>query len=480
MRGWLRSNKTIGALCALVGCGGVGVLHAQDLPHFYTVQPRVGFYQMPENGWVPLTLHLTALDLEIHRDPKTSLYLGPRMAGNFLGVRAGYISLGGHAGLTQRLNPHWRLRAEINATAGGGGYAQDGDGWVLGTLSSIQYQSKRRAFEAGITYHYASGGKIGGFSPYLGWSNALTVRRTPSEAVDSRPLNLSVGLFAQPSVGRRPYGDPQGSTDYPFTMVGAELRIQGTKVYHALSVSAAADTFGGYMLVINTLSPRMLVYGPAALRPQLHLGAGGGGRSIHYYGGLHAGLGIEASLSFRGIEGYASYALMRTNGPWSYQARQFGLRMPLVLARAPYSPSEQPTHRAASRYVLEVGLGTKLYRNDSLWAACVGGEATLLRSSSISLRGSTWWAALGGNLGAYAEGLLDLDVRLHKGLHWSASAGLGAGGGINHLGDSYVLGTGIEFGERQRVRIQVWQGAPTRWSFTWVRHIQLPVASAVL
>jgi len=488
MRGWLRPSKLIGAFCALVFCGNARVLHAQNPLGFYTLQPRVGFYQMAEKGWEPLTLHLTAVDLILNQGARTTVYLGPRMAGNFLGVRAGYISLGGHLGVQQRLSPRLSLRAEATGSAGGGGFAQDGDGWVLGSTASLIYGGRTQRLEAGLTYHYASGGMIGGFSPYLGWNQSIQLVARPSSYGVERfrtgernalALPASVGLFMQPSVGRQPYGDPEGDQAYPFTMLGAELRFEGRRMHHALSLSAAADTFGGYMLVMNSVTPKVTQGKWVQLNPQLHLGAGGGGRSIHYYGGLHYGLGLEGTLNLGGRRRFGqvfwNHQFMFTNGPWSYQADQVGLRVPLTVARVPRA-NEVPTHQAVPRYTLEVGVGAKGYRSDSLWAACVGGEVRLLHKGPLSVYGSTWWAAVGGDLGAYAEGLIDATYQLHPALHATASGGLGAGGGVNHLGDAYMLGAGLEAGRRTRLRIQVWQGAPSRVSLGLVYRFEQPIA----
>jgi hypothetical protein len=485
MRGWLKQSKLFGALCALVLC--TGALHAQNPTSFYTLQPRVGFYQMAEKGWEPLTLHLTAVDLILNQGARTTVYLGPRMAGNFLGVRAGYISLGAHAGMQHQLNRKLTLRAEIDGSAGGGGYAQDGDGWVLGSTSSLIYGGRTQRLEVGLTYHYASGGMIGGFSPYLGWNRSIQLVARPSSygvekfragERNAVALPASVGLFVQPSVGRQPYGDPEGDQAYPFTMLGAELRFESPRMHHALSVSAAADTFGGYMLVMNTLTPKV-TQGKVQLNPQLHLGAGGGGRSIHYYGGLHYGLGLEGAVNL-GRQGrwgqvYWNHQFMFTNGPWSYQADQVGLRVPLTVARVPRA-NEVPTHKAVPRYTLELGVGAKGYRSDSLWAACVGGEVRLLHKGPLSVYGSTWWAAVGGNLGAYAEGLLHTKIEIVRGIALTASAGRGAGGGVNHLGDSYIAGIGAEFGRLVPIHVQYWQGAPTRFSIGVVKKMRIPLA----
>jgi hypothetical protein len=455
---------------------------------FYTLQPRVGFYQMAEKGWEPLTLHLTAVDLILNQGARTTVYLGPRMASNFLGVRAGYISLGGHLGIQRQINLKLRFRAEIDGSAGGGGYAQDGDGWVLGSTASLIYGGRAQHLEAGLTYHYASGGMIGGFSPYIGWNRTLQLIANPSAyGVGSAPtgdrnalaLPASVGLFVQPSVGRKPYGDPEGNQAYPFTMLGAELRFVGRRMDHALSLSAAADTFGGYMLVMNTLTPKITHGKRVQLNPQVHLGAGGGGRSIHYYGGLHYGLGLEGTVNL-GRDGrigqvYWNHQFMFTNGPWNYQADQVGLRLPLTVARVPRA-NEVPTHKAIPRYTLELGVGAKSYVSDSLWAACVGGEVRLLRKGPLSVYGSTWWAAMGGNLGAYAEGLLHAKIELVRGAELTASGGLGAGGGVNHLGNSYIAGLGIELGRSVPVHIQYWYGAPTRISVGMVKKFKSPIA----
>jgi len=382
---------------------------------------------MAEKGWEPLTLHLTAVDLILNQGARTTLYLGPRMASNFLGVRAGYISLGGHAGIQHQINLKLRLRAEIDGSAGGGGYAQDGDGWVLGSTASLIYGGRAQNLEAGLTYHYASGGMIGGFSPYIGWNRTLQLIAQPSaygvgsaRAGDRNAMALpaSVGLFVQPSVGRQPYGDPEGDQAYPFTMLGAELRFEGRRLDHALSLSAAADTFGGYMLVMNTLTPKITQGKRVQLNPQVHLGAGGG------------------------------------------------------VPRA----TEVPTHKAVPRYTLELGVGAKGYIRDSLWAACVGGEMLLLRKGPVSVYGSTWWAAVGGNLGAYAEGLLHAKIEMMQGVGLTASGGLGAGGGVNHLGNSYIAGLGIELGRSVPVHLQYWYGAPTRFSVGMVKKIKSPIA----
>jgi hypothetical protein len=410
------------------------------------------------------------------------------MAGNFLGVRAGYISLGGHLGIQRQLSSRLSLRAEVLGSAGGGGYAQDGDGWVLGSTASMLYEVRNQRLEAGITYNYASGGMIGGFSPYIGWNRTLQLIANPSaygvgsaRTGDRNALALpaSVGLFVQPSVGRKPYGDPEGNQAYPFTMLGAELRFVGRRMDHALSLSAAADTFGGYMLVMNTLTPKITHGKRVQLNPQVHLGAGGGGRSIHYYGGLHYGLGLEGTVNL-GRHGrigqvYWNHQFMYTNGPWNYQADQVGLRLPLTVARVPRA-NEVPTHKAVPRYTLELGVGAKSYVSDSLWAACAGGEVRLLRKGPLSVYGSTWWAAMGGNLGAYAEGLLHAKIELVRGAELTASGGLGAGGGVNHLGNSYIAGLGIELGRSVPVHIQYWYGAPTRISVGMVKKFKSPIA----
>ena len=487
MRGWLRPSKLIGALCALIFCGNARILHAQNPLGVYTIQPRVAFYQMAEKGWEPLTLHLTAVDFILNQGAPTTVYLGPRMAGNFLGVRAGYISLGAHAGILHQLSPKLTFRAELDGNAGGGGYAQDGDGWVLGSAASLIYGGRTQRFEAGLTYHYASGGMIGGCSPYLGLSRSLQLIARPATnnvgfdrkgEPNAVALRAHVGLFVQPSVGRQPYGDPEGDSAYPFTMLGAELRFEGQRLNHALSLSAAADTFGGYMLVMNSVTPK-LTKGKVQLNPQLYLGAGGGGRSIHYYGGLHYGLGLEGAVNL-GRQGrwgqvYWNHQFMFTNGPWNYQADQVGLRVPLTVARVPHA-NEVPTHQAVPRYTLEVGLGAKGYRSDSLWAACVGGEVRLLHKGPLSVYGSTWWAAVGGDLGAYAEGLLHTKIEIVRGIALTASAGLGAGGGVNHLGDSYIAGIGAEFGRSVPIHVQYWQGAPTRFSIGVVKKMRIPLA----
>ena len=485
MRGLWRPNKAWRARLALLFLAGSFGLSAQS---FYTLQPRVGFYQMAEKGWEPLTLHLTAVDLILNQGARTTVYLGPRMASNFLGVRAGYISLGGHLGIQRQLSSRLSLRAEVLGSAGGGGYAQDGDGWVLGSTASMLYEVQNQRLEAGITYNYASGGMIGGFSPYIGWNRTLQLIANPSaygvgsSRTDDRnalALPASVGLFVQPSVGRQPYGDPEGNQDYPFTMLGAELRFVGRRMDHALSLSAAADTFGGYMLVMNTLTPKITHGKWVQLNPQVHLGAGGGGRSIHYYGGLHYGLGLEGTVNL-GRDGrigqvYWNHQFMFTNGPWNYQADQVGLRLPLTVARVPRA-NEVPTHKAVPRYTLELGVGAKSYISDSIWAACVGGEVRLLRKGPLSVYGSTWWAALGGNLGAYAEGLLHAKIELVRGAELTASGGLGAGGGVNHLGNSYIAGVGIELGRSVPVHLQYWYGAPTRISVGMVKKFKISIA----
>lgn len=487
MRGWLKLSKLIWALCAFIFCGNASALYGQTHSSFYTLQPRVGFYHMSEKGWSPLTLHLTAVDLILSPDAHTTFYFGPRMAGNFLGVRAGYISLGAHAGVQHQLSPKLTLRAELDGNAGGGGFAQDGDGWVLGSTAAFMYGARGQNLEVGCTYHYASGGMIGGFSPYLGLSRSLQLVARPSKInvgfdrmgePNAVALRARVGLFVQPSVGRQPYGDPEGDRAYPFTMLGAELSFEGQRWNHALSLSAAADTFGGYMLVMNSVTPK-LTKGNVQLNPQLYLGAGGGGRSIHYYGGLHYGLGLEAAviLGPQGRRGqvYWNHQFMFTNGPWNYQADQVGLRVPLTLARVPHA-NQVPTHKAVPRYTLELGVGAKGYRSDSLWAVCVGGEVRMLHKGPISIYGSTWWAAVGGNLGAYAEGLIDVNYRILPALHATASAGLGAGGGVNHLGDAYMLGAGLEAGQKTRLRLQLWRGAPSTVSLGLVHRISQPVA----
>ena len=121
-------------------------------------------------------------------------------------------------------------------------------------------------------------------------------------------------------------------------------------------------------------------------------------------------------------------------------------------------------------------MGAKGYLIDSLWASCVGGEVRLLQSGLISVYGSTWWAAVGGNIGAYAEGLIEINFIILPALHAMFSGGLGAGGGVNHLGDTYLLGTGLEAGGKTRLRIQVWKGAPSRISLGLVHRISMPIA----
>jgi hypothetical protein len=100
----------------------------------------------------------------------------------------------------------------------------------------------------------------------------------------------------------------------------------------------------------------------------------------------------------------------------------------------------------------------------------------LLRKGPLSVYGSTWWAAVGGDLGAYAEGLLHAKIEMMQGVGLTASGGLGAGGGVNHLGDSYIAGLGIELGRSVPVLLQYWYGAPTRFSVGMVKKIKSPIA----
>ncbi|MEY3102846.1 MAG: hypothetical protein RL558_1123, partial [Bacteroidota bacterium] len=217
MRGLWRPNKAWRARLALLFLAGSFGLSAQS---FYTLQPRVGFYQMAEKGWEPLTLHLTAVDLILNQGARTAVYLGPRMASNFLGVRAGYISLGG-------------LRAEVLGSAGGGGYAQDGDGWVLGSTASLIYGGRAQHLEAGLTYHYASGGMIGGFSPVIGWTKSvefLNAKSSVERAHSGSPVPVDFCFSGQWNLGKRPFGNQEGSKVFPFFLVGSTIGFESNRV----------------------------------------------------------------------------------------------------------------------------------------------------------------------------------------------------------------------------------------------------------
>ena len=475
MRGWLKPSKLIGALCALIFFGNARVLHAQNPLGFYTLQPRVGFYQMAEKGWKPLTLHLTAVDLILNQGARTTVYLGPRMAGNFLGVRAGYISLGAHAGIQHQLNPKLTLRTEIDGSAGGGGYAQDGDGWVLGSTASLIYGGRTQRFEAGLTYHYVSGGMIGGFSPVIGWTKSVEFVRANSSALhlcsgSLVPVNFS--LSGQWNFGKRPFGNPEGAEVYPFYLVGSTIGFERNRIEHGFSLNAAVDTFGGYMNVINSLGFSVLNSKNISLKPEVYLGAGGGGRTLFFKGGLHFGVGLVSDLSISDL--YAvriGLQKMYTNGPWSYTGVHFGIRRTASLLSM-NGANSRTTVISNSTERLIVSPGIKVHISDVGTVLSIGGELNLYQNQHLNVFAATWWAAAGGNRGAYAEGLMGLRWGVSKNLAMKSSIGIGAGGGVNHLDDATIGSLGVVLGQSTTVSLEFWRKAPTLFTAT----LNVPIA----
>jgi hypothetical protein len=445
--------------------GSVG-LSAQS---FYTLQPRVGFYQMAEKGWEPLTLHLTAVDLILNQGARTTVYLGPRMAGNFLGVRAGYISLGGHLGIQRQLSSRLSLRAEVLGSAGGGGYAQDGDGWVLGSTASMLYEVRNQRLEAGITYNYASGGMIGGFSPVIGWTKSvefLNAKSSVERAHSGSPVPVDFCFSGQWNLGKRPFGNQEGSKVFPFFLVGSTIGFESNRVQHRFSLNAAVDTFGGYMNVINSLGFSMLNSKWISLSPEVYLGAGGGGRALFLKGGLHYGVGVVSDFNVSDLYAFrVSLQKMYTNGPWSYTGVQLGLRKKVsVLSRNSLNSRPTVVSNSTQRIILSPGI--KVHLSDLGSVLSIGGELNLYKKQNFDVFASTWWAAVGGNRGAYAEGLMGMRWWLSKNLAMKSSIGVGAGGGINHLDDATIGSLGVILGHSTTLSLEFWRKAPTLFSAT--------------
>ena len=466
MRGWLRPNKAVRLRLAIVLLMGSLGLSAQSS---HTLQPRVGFYQMAEKGWEPLTLHLTAVDLILNQGARTTFYLGPRMAGNFLGVRAGYISLGGHAGIQHQINLKLRLRAEIDGSAGGGGYAQDGDGWVVGSTASLLYAARNQRIEAGVTYHYASGGMIGGFSPVIGWTKSvefLKAKSSVEHAHSGSPMPIDFCLSGQWNLGKRPFGNQDGSKVFPFFLVGSTIGFESNRIQHRFSLNAAVDTFGGYMNVINSMGFLMLNSKWISLSPEVYLGAGGGGRALFLKGGLHYGVGVVSDFNVSDLYAFrVSLQKMHTNGPWSYTGVQLGLRKKVSVLSG-NSVNSRPTVITNSTERIILSPGIKVHLSDLGSVLSIGGELNLFQKQNFDVFASTWWAAVGGNRGAYAEGLMGMRWWLSKNLAMKSSIGVGAGGGVNHLDDASIGSLGVIFGQSTTLSLEFWRKAPTLFSAT--------------
>ena len=504
----LRSGHTR-ALRAWIFAGFLGLLvpyaaHGQaatsSVPSWKTlgVTPRGSLYALPEPGEVPLVLHRTALD--VHLGPTSRFYIGGSVLGAVGGIRAGYIALGGQVGTSLPLGTVGRLRVEGMALAGGGGSAPDGSGAVLGGSLHGERSFPWGTLELGLLYsHSLGGGTLGGWSPSVGFSRSFGLlqpaaspnrsKRPPGALPNANPLPtpavtawgalpFSMGLFAQQAWFRHPGGDPAGLRAYPVSLVGAVGLFPGKSFDRSLTLAAAVDTFGGYMQVLHGWSRSFPLGKHAHWAPHLLAGGGGGGGTFSRSGGLHAGVGLSLEWEVaRNVDLFAVGQWMGTNGPLHYSGVTLGVRKSTALATAASSRIPAASGLPRSQPVV-LGVGAKAYAKGSTWSICPGGEVQLGRWRRLSWYGSTWWAALGGDFGAYAEGLLDTKWQVAPWMRLGVSGGVGAGGGVNAAGSAVMGGAGVELGRRGVLRVYRFVQAPTPWSVSWVVPLSIPLLRA--
>ncbi len=447
-------------------------------------------FNLPEPGAPDLWLHRTGLEASTAWGSHWRGFAGGHLVGAYGGQRAGYIALGAHAGTEMQIAPHWSAAAEGFVWAGGGGSAPDGDGGLWGARGALRYHQPRIRWEVGAVYTHGITGTLGGWRPSVGLYKSLDLALAGVQNAPHRwaPLPLNVGLYGQQAYVRRPAGDPDGNRVHPVRLVGAEAYFPGDRLHRFLRIAAAADTFGGYMHVLHG-------WGVPLLQPHSHweltvqgiLGAGGGGAVLGADGGLHAGWGLSAAYRIPTVGTlFAAFSDVYTNGPLAYRSAQVGVRLPVVYAqRVTHPPRKAPNTRNAPTYTphelqltpapVHLGVGAKLYASQHLWALCPGGELRLLNHNKISFWGSTWWAGAGGNLGAYAEGLLDVRFRIFPWAKLTLSGGVGAGGGINPGSAALVAGGGVELGPNGALRFHRWIHTPTSYSIGWVVPLWIPL-----
>ena len=440
------------------------------------------WFNLPEPGSPDLWLHRTGLEASTRLGSRGRGFAGGHLVGAYGGQRAGYIALGAHAGTEVRLAPKWYAATEGFVWAGGGGSAPDGDGGLWGVRGALRYQQPRIRWEVGAVYTNGITGTLGGWRPTLGLSKSLDLALEGAQNSPHRwaPLRINVGLYGQQAYVRQPAGDLAGNRLHPVRLVGAEAYFPGKRLHRFLRIAAAADTFGGYMHVLHGWGlPLLTPHSRWELTVQGILGAGGGGASLGGDGGLHAGWGVSGAYRIPqlGIL-FAAFSDVYTNGPMGYRSVQVGARLPVVYAQrisqnaSSALPILSTELKPANFYF---GVGAKLYASADRWALCPGGELQLLQRKHVSLWGSTWWAGAGGNLGAYAEGLLDVRLRLFSWAKLSFSFGVGAGGGINPAGSANIAGVGLELGPNGPLRFHRWINTPTSYSLSWIVPLHIPL-----
>ena len=448
-------------------------------------------FNLPEPGAPDLWLHRTGLEASTAWGSHWRGFAGGHLVGAYGGQRAGYIALGAHAGTEVQFASQWSAAAEGFVWAGGGGSAPDGDGGLWGARGALRYQQPRIRWEVGAVYTNGITGPLGGWRPSVGLYKSLDLALAGAQNAPHRwaPLPLNVGLYGQQAYVRRPAGDLDGSRVHPVRWVGAEAYFPGTRLHRFLRIAAAADTFGGYMHVLHGWGvPLLQPHSRWELTVQGILGAGGGGAVLGADGGLHAGWGLSAAYRIPTVGTlFAAFSDVYTNGPLAYRSAQLGVRLPVVYAQR-VSPNTRNAPNALSftsqalqltPAPVHLGVGAKLYASKERWALCPGGELRLLNHNKLSFWGSTWWAGAGGNLGAYAEGLLDVRLRLFPWAKLSLSGGVGAGGGINPGSAALVAGGGVEMGPNGALRFHRWIHTPTPYSLSWVAPLQIPLVRVV-
>jgi len=443
------------------------------------------WFNLPEPGSPDLWLHRTGLEASTRLGIRGRGFAGGHLVGAYGGQRAGYIALGAHAGAELRFAKKLTAAAEGFVWAGGGGSAPDGDGGLWGARGALRYHQPLSRWEVGVAYTKGITGTLGGWRPTLGLSKSLDLALAGAQNTPHywAPLKVDVGLYGQQAYFRRPAGDLAGNRLHPVRLVGAEAYFYGKRLHRFLRIAAAADTFGGYMHVLHgwglpLLSPRSRW----ELTVQGILGAGGGGASLGADGGLHAGWGVSGAYRIPTLGSFfAAFSDVYTNGPMGYRSGQVGVRLPVVYAQGVPQNARSARHFFApvlSPAPVYIGVGAKLYASADRWALCPGGELQLLRHNKISLWGSTWWAGAGGNLGAYAEGLLDVRLSIFSWANLTFSGGVGAGGGINPAGAAHIAGFGVELGHNRPLRFHRWINTPTTYSLSWVLPLRIPLLRA--
>ncbi|MGF1532225.1 MAG: hypothetical protein ACFCUI_00870 [Bernardetiaceae bacterium] len=444
--------RTLSACLIWLGMSSWGYAQSQgeQLP-FKDLRVRLSYEQMPLRDFADMGLVGIGVDAFGLVPALPRLYLGLGSYSATVGQFGGLFTFGGQVGYAPFLHPKWLLDVGFFLGGGGGAAAPDGDGIAVRPHVALEYRVGQAGIRGEIVHHNFLTGSLSGTYAALGLSlntrflyapTKSTTWHTPAPAQHRLAVSFLNYHLREGSVVR---------PDYDYDQLVGLLGIQydyflAKHLYATLELyGAGLGGIDGYMSYL--LGAGLTTNSQNRLSAELRGLAGNSGGGAVLTGG---GLTLQAELALN-LNLWQGYFLRASAGETfapdgKLSARHFevgfGMRSfnylavkakpTLLIPSDSLKSGQTEIYFGHQQYLAPQGITDKNqlpYRDMGL---LVMGARRYLRSW-LSLAGQTRWAYLGGDYGAYAEGLLGLglhkQVLRQRTLEISLPLYLGAGGG---------------------------------------------------